>query len=1410
MSLSEKVQRLQASLDTIKTVDEVHESSRMEERKRLEEKLNHLQREWAEAKQELQKEREHTQNLTFERDQTVKQAMMQVESISNKLADALNSVSTAEARALAAEARCSDLEANIKKLEDKAAGKSIDLSDENQVVLELQNAREEIDRLKEELQASNNHREQYKSIAQANEEALRQIENAHSHFKNEAEKLKSSLEEEVCLLNKKLADMESDVVEKEIAANSVKEEKDRIIENLSKEISTISDERNLKMKEVEEAQIYSNRLKEDLEKEHENYRAAQHNYERQVLLQAQTIQELTKTSESLAKLQEEVLELRKSSNSLKDEYESSKVSWEMEKASLEASKREAEEKLKEVDEQNKILLDRLEAMHIKIAEKERAEMGLDSQCQIPRQQGEEDLQAVIRYLRRSKETAETEISLLNQERMRLRKQLESALLSSEMAQSALRKERESARNAIYTDEEFRSLQSQVTELNLLRESNIQLREENKKNFDECQELRKKFQNAESELDKFSVLVREKEVEIDAAQKELEMQKSEIGRWQNRVSELLEKFRSVDVEDYENVKNELQQFKEKCDAMTTEVESQKKMLEEKQEAVNTYQHETLARETKLKDMEKRLQEASTEEATIKAEVDRWKRQYTLQKRRMDSLVKERDDWNKEKQSLIKQIEDLKSNTGKRVLGDLSKQQEAIIRQEMASQHEQALKDSELVLKEREARIQILEKTLEREREELRKEKDDHRKEKERRVRNQKSFLEMAQKVVSEKNVYLHEYQRIKSLQGPRQEASSTQTDTTALDEKATTYFSAVDHLEDLSNCVSADSLVTEVATSGTVDTLAIVPSTSGMTSSSVSTIGKASQNAPSPSSSVIALSTAAPAMSTAVAPVRQTQRPPLASAAVSQYSSPLSRTTAGVASSGRGIDEKDQKPHLFKTAVEERDKSRKGGRKIIRPRIEPTVETEVGTEMETDAAEEAKPVVPADSDSQASISLANSATVPSSDPVSVPVTTAVVPTLPGIRKRVASTSHADLQAESIEHELKTSTSPKHKKPRGLEQQEDNLEQSSTPENIETGFTPQENESRETDNFHEASHPSKEESSKGASDFKRISELEESQSRSPYVNKSDDSNVDGLRETSEVPENTEGFSSLSEHNERKTDEITPADQDQTAPVTEASDTVEKNEVSAKEEGAEELGIREPSSQENTLVISETVMISETVKEQEVEASGIDLDNNMQNSTLDQFENTPSNQMAINSEKGSSDVSSKDPSEGFHLSNLPQDVEEGEFLGAETDVAATMDIDSGNISVQLQDDVKHGVEGEDAEFLSEDVLEERDPQQAEYDQSDKQGHQIGTGMPSQLSCQSPEHTTSERLGADDEKVEVSPSNEAGNEPTRTNTTINLTDRARVRGALRRERGRGTGIPSAFPRERARRNVKRGGRGR
>ncbi|KAE9621513.1 putative nucleoprotein TPR/MLP1 [Lupinus albus] len=741
-SLSERVQRLQASLSTIQSAEEVREEARAAERAKHEEYVKKLEREWAEAKKELLEERENMRGLSLDRDQTLKNYLRQVEDMSKELASALRAVASAESRAVAAEAKLSSVQRKMGSTDDKVvemdgvSGPSTFSSDE--VVSELQAAKEEIEKLKEEAHANKAHMLQYKGIAEVNEDALKQIEVAHENYKTESDIVKKALEAELHSLKEKVSELESESSLKSEAVASATAGKEEALASALAEITNLKEEILSKSSQISAMEIQISALKEQLDKEHQRWRAAQTNYERQVILQSETIQELTKTSEARALLQEEASELRKLADAQKIENSELKAKWEEEKVALEKSRSDAEKKYNEINEQNKILHSQLEALHIRWAEKERNYAGVSSGSSSADLLGDASLQNVINYLRRSKEIADTEVSLLKQEKLRLQSQLESALKAAESAHASLEAERAKSKSFLFTEEEFKVLQLQVREMNLLRESNMQLREENKHNFEEWQKSHELAQKARAETENLENLLRQREIELEGHKNEIEALKIEKDHLNHKVSELIERSKNVDVEDYDRVKKLVRDLQDKLRDRDTQIEEIGKIVLEKQDSVSQLEQDLSNCRLELTERDKRIDDIAHVEANLKLEAEKHRKLLAQFKKRTDVLSREKEELGKENQQLARQLDEIKQ--AKRSTSDTT--------------GEQAIKE------EKDTRIQILEKHLQLLRDELKKEKEDNRVERSRRLKTEKAIKDSYNNVEQEKTKFVNDLERHK--------------------------------------------------------------------------------------------------------------------------------------------------------------------------------------------------------------------------------------------------------------------------------------------------------------------------------------------------------------------------------------------------------------------------------------------------------------------------------------------------------------------------------------------------------------------------------------------------------------------------------------------------------------------------
>ena len=517
---------------------------------------------------------------------------------------------------------------------------------------------------------------------------------------------------------------------------------------------------------------------------------------------------------------------------------------------------------------------------------------------------------------------------------------------------------------------------------------MQLREENRYNFEECQKLREVLQSAKVETENMQHLLRGKEVEAESLRKDIELHKNEREHLESRISDLLERSKNIDIEDYNRLKSEVEQLHVTLTEKDAVVEETRKVVAQKEEVIAKLEQDLSRIRLELSERESRLSQA---EASLKSDAEKqkklvvpFKRKIAELNREKELLIKEKEALLKEKDSLVKERELLAKE--KELLSkekeELSKQLEDL-RQEKKSSGDALVDPKE---KEKDARIQILESTLGRLRE-------DNKKEKEKRMTNEKIIAAKVRSVDLEKKKFENEHgkhkealkkisdelEKLKHAKDSLPEGTSVVQllSGSTLDDLASAYVLAVESFEKVAHSVFND-----------VGNQASVSNTS--TTESNPSVGVSSQALPTEAPSTISSMTAA--------------------------SLPKSVT-----------EDREKRVSLLKTNVE----TRKTGRKLVRPRLRSSEEPQRDVEMsDLDGKNGGKPAVASE--------MATQSDVP-------------VPTEHSIRKRPASPSPSEVQEESLLPEDSSSDMPEpaFKKSKGLEPvREDVEEHSGAPENSES--------------------------------------------------------------------------------------------------------------------------------------------------------------------------------------------------------------------------------------------------------------------------------------------------------------------------------------------------------------------------
>ncbi|CAI5504033.1 unnamed protein product, partial [Closterium sp. Naga37s-1] len=777
------------------------------------------QREWAEASRALEAERDHSRHLVEARDRAAADAEAKLSAAWKDVEQLKQQLSAAVTKAKTAEARCEELQAGVKRLEAVAAaavagageagaaggagagaagtagggGKEGEGMEEEDVEERLHKAEEEVQRLKEELEASQGYLAQvgvlgdshciwgsleksqrlhkaevevqrlkeeleasqgylaqYKAIGKANEEALERMMQQHSSFKEEAEKERAAAAAAAEELRGRVKEAEKRAADAAAAATGLTEEHERAFADVSKKLEAAAVERDAFRARVEEIEWRVESEAKEASEMRQKWREAQTNYERQVVLQADTIRQLDGVSQTLNAAQAGQREWRSKAEKAEAELTSLRAEWETVKGGLEAARAAAEGKAKEVEAQNVILLDRLEALRVGTPGKAggvaspgvgrrrfaaspspgkaggaaggtgaaggggggaaaaavegegEGEGGGGGEAGVGEDGGLAELQEVVRFLRRSKEASEMELALLKQERLRLTKQVEAAEREAQEAQQQLREARARGAATAQSEGEFAALKAQVAQVNLLRESNAMLRDESQRNFADAGEWREKARQAQQQVGPLQAAVQRREAEVAAGKREVESAREEAGRWQRRVQQLLEKYKAIDVEEYQRLQDQLQVKEKQAEQLEQELaeargalaaakaaaeaaekdkEAEKKRAAaelaklEAQRAALAEEKEKLEKERTAggEELKKQLEAAKENEAKHKTEFAKLRNTAIKFKRNGEQLSKEKEELRQAKEQQSKEAEAAKTKAAEleKRIADLEK-------------------------------------------------------------------------------------------------------------------------------------------------------------------------------------------------------------------------------------------------------------------------------------------------------------------------------------------------------------------------------------------------------------------------------------------------------------------------------------------------------------------------------------------------------------------------------------------------------------------------------------------------------------------------------------------------------------------------------------------------------------------
>ncbi|XP_060076894.1 nucleoprotein TPR-like [Ylistrum balloti] len=637
MENSNLTRKLQSAQDEQKTITTIFESQIKEIRSQLEQELeNH------------EVDKKH-----------IRVTQQELESVKIQLA-------AAETKLVSAETRLANTSTNVT---DSSGGNIEAVNEElKDLQSQLEQSQQTISMLRDQLNKSQDHIENYKAIADGLQKTMDEQSTANNQFEQKFEEM---------LEAKKHAEKRTEEFEKEhqdlLNENiRVSEESHKLNADLRKQLACLQNELQEAVQRREDAIAKEEKAMQEYQSQTNLASEVQDKYQRELILHAADVEALTTIKKQMEEFNEKLATEQECRVKAEKILEESQGSWVEQEKTLKTECGRLQKRIQDFSQQNNLLHQQIEKMSRDVVAVQQAVSRSEtfSSTSEDTAKSSEQLLEVVKFLRREKEIAETKLEIVQSESKTVRQQLQRVQRSLEEANDAVREEREQSQTNLQTAAQHAELMRKVENLNLLTDSNRLLRDEKTKLEQQVQTLEAKIVTLEQSIDPLQSSVRDSQSHRDAIGAERDALKNEVERWKSRTNHLIEQANKTDPEEHRKLILEKETIRKDVIRLTEE------------------NHRTRAEVSRLTNS---LTVAQRETGSSKQEIEKLQRELNASKQETEKFQKEvevkvaeteaKDNENEEKTKTINQLKKIgrkykeQAEAARKELDDLQAQQAA---------------------------------------------------------------------------------------------------------------------------------------------------------------------------------------------------------------------------------------------------------------------------------------------------------------------------------------------------------------------------------------------------------------------------------------------------------------------------------------------------------------------------------------------------------------------------------------------------------------------------------------------------------------------------------------------------------------------------------------------------------------
>lgn len=596
LRLSEERNSLRIMVGQLQTLQSERERFLKEIQNTYKQSIDSLEQEKADARTRLDAKTKETEDMENSKRTQIQWYQDKLESIASECQHLKQELQKKTLLTGEFESRMKKLEKQLEESEARIHSYQILNGSEMETSPEL-SLRKELEKTKINLSDTYAEIDHYKNLLITTEESLSKLTQGYVGDKEELQSRVETLQSEKSQLQRIVDNSNESVAKLEESLQNVKKTAEDEKNLLQKKIASLESESTGSQRLKEEYNAQLSKLQRDLEQQASFANRAQRNYEEELQRDSNVSKTISELREQSQKDRVEITELKNSEEQAKQLLEQSEKSWSAQKEEYEKQLETSRQHLEDLATQNSLLYDQIE-----LFSKDKSDgVGGDTA----------EIREILTNLRRERDILGTKLSVSQREEQTLRRSLitvEDELDNTKRQLSHFQREVTVHSELI---EQHEKIIEQLNQLNLLRESNITLRnaadEESKKNAqlqDELSQLRERMLPLESELNTLHTSMLEKD-------QQLNLYKEEANRWKERSQEILHKHDRIDPEVHKELNEKVSTLEAKLD----ETNNENKELDDRFNRLKKQAHEKLnsskIAQTTLTNQLNELREAKSE-------------------------------------------------------------------------------------------------------------------------------------------------------------------------------------------------------------------------------------------------------------------------------------------------------------------------------------------------------------------------------------------------------------------------------------------------------------------------------------------------------------------------------------------------------------------------------------------------------------------------------------------------------------------------------------------------------------------------------------------------------------------------------------------------------------------------------